>query len=52
MLNIIIIVSVGFILSIVWDYLHFNYLKNVKKDEAMKNVEYGFNWLEKYYDNK
>lgn len=52
MFNIIFIILIGFILSIFFDRIHYEYLKEVKKDEAMKNINYGFNWVEKYYENK
>lgn len=52
MFNIICIILIGLILSIFFDYAHYHYLKEVKKDTAMENIEYGFNWVEKYYENK
>lgn len=52
MFNIIFIVLMGLILSIFFDYIHFHYLKEIKKDEAMRFINYGFNWVEKYYESK
>ena len=40
------------LVNLLIDYLHFCYLKYLKKDIFIQNVKFGFNWWHYYFTNK